>query len=71
MAECDANAKLQRRFDQINNQLRGGSGGSGKGQVYTYECIYIHIYVYTCIHVYTCVHIIYRYILLSNIAQYM
>jgi hypothetical protein len=27
MAECDANAKLQRRFDQINAQLRNRGGG--------------------------------------------
>jgi hypothetical protein len=53
MAECDANAKLQRRFDQINNQLRGGSGGSGKGQVYIYIfiCMYIYVYVYICTYV--------------------
>jgi hypothetical protein len=27
LAECDANAKLQRRFDQINMQLRASGGG--------------------------------------------
>lgn len=30
LAECDANAKLQRRFDQINSQIRGGAGSSSQ-----------------------------------------
>lgn len=29
MAECDANSKLQRRFDQINAQLRKSGGNAG------------------------------------------
>jgi hypothetical protein len=28
MAECEANAKLQRRFDQINVQMRSTSAGA-------------------------------------------
>ena len=48
LAECDANAKLQRRFDQINSQIRGGAGSTSQVRPSSQLCLVLSCPVLYC-----------------------